>query len=551
LGNRVDYENLLSRAACGLFECEPDGLLRYANRAYADLAGLPISELVGRRSFLSLIEPAQPALGVAGPQAWQQALLAGCHFEHECVYRQGRQMRTVLQAISPLGQAHDRRYVGVTMDVTRRATDNRNAWYATHYDAATRLPNFFLLEERLSLLLRRRSVTVLSLAVDDIGTLPRASGLPEWEGALQVLADRLRAFSGEDGVVAHLGAGEFFVALGAGQAGQETAARVLRRLCEPMRVVGHLIYPRVSAGLYEHEGGLGGACAHDLIRRAHLALSHAREAGGGALCKFTDKMETELAERWALASDLAGAVADNGLYLEYQPELDLATHRIVVAEALVRWNHPRRGRVSPAHFIPVAETAGLVGALGAWVLEQACRFGRALQTRYADAPRIAVNVSPLQFRDGDVAGAVQAVLERTQLDPDGLELEITEGVLLDGGPDVTRGLQRLHDMGVRLVLDDFGTGYSSLSHLVRYPVDRIKIDRSFVRHLPHDPRSRAVVTAIAGMSRALGMELTAEGVETAEQADFLRAQGCSLGQGFGLSRPLAAQALENLLTPRF
>jgi len=552
LGKRVDYENLLSRAACGLFECEPDGTLLYANQAYAELTGLPIAELVGKRTFLSLLAVDRTSTGMAGPQAWRNALSADRHFEQECVYRRhGRQLRTVLQAISPLGQADDRRYVGVTMDVTRRASETRNAWYAAHYDTVTRLPNFFLLEERLSLLLRRRPVAVVSVAVDDIGALPRAAGLPEWEGALQVLAARLRAFGGDDGIVAHLGAGEFFVALGAGQPAGETAGQVLKRLCEPLRVAGHLTYARVSAGLYEHTGGGDTACAHDLIRRAHLALSHAREAGGCALRRFTDRMETELTDRWSLASDLAGAVADNGLFLEYQPEMDLRDGRLVVAEALVRWRHPRRGRVSPADFIPVAEAAGLIGALGAWVMEQACRFGRALQTRYGDAPRIAVNVSPLQFREADLADAVSAVLERTGLDPARLELEITEGVLLEAGAAVAGTLDRLHDMGVRLVLDDFGTGYSSLGYLARHPVDRLKIDRSFVRRLPHDPRSRAIVTAIIGMARALGMEVTAEGIETAEQADFLRELGCPLGQGFGLYRPLAAQGLENLLTPRF
>ncbi|SAI60528.1 signalling protein [Bordetella ansorpii] len=548
----VDYENLLSRAACGLFECEPDGTLSYANQAYADLTGQAIPDLIGKRSFLSLLDPNTPEVGMGGPQSWLKALAADRHFEQECVYQCGdRSRRTVLQAISPLRQNGRRRYVGVTMDVSSRAAESRNAWYASHHDASTRLPNLFLFEERLALLLRRRPVAVMSLGLDDIGTLPRASGLPEWENAVLAVADRLRTFSGYDGVVSHLGAGEFLMVLDGGEPAVPTAQAMLKRVSEPLQVSGRMAYPRASAGLYEHQGGGDTACAHDLIRRAHLALSHARQGGGNSLRVFEPKMESALSDRWALASDLAAAVNAHSLYLDYQPEFDLMDGRMRVAEALVRWRHPVRGQVSPAEFIPVAETAGLMEVLGSWVLETACRFARMLQTRYEDPPSVAVNVSPVQFRRPDFADEVVDVLVRTELPPQLLELEVTEGVLMEGGKEIEATLQRLHAMGVSLVLDDFGTGFSSLGYLARYPVDRLKIDQSFVRKLPDDARSLAIVTAVIGMARALKIEVTAEGIEHEAQAEVLRGLGCTLGQGFGLSRPMAERALVNMLKPRF
>jgi len=546
-GARLDYEHLLSCAACGLFECEPDGTLRYANQAYAELTGLGISDLVGKRSFLSLIDSASPS--APGPQAWLKALAADQPFEQECVYQSGRGRRTVLQAVSPLPHRDGRRYVGVTMDVSDRADERRNAWYAAHHDIATRLPNLHLFEERLALLLRRRSVGVLSLGLEDIGAVPRAAGLPEWDSAVQIVAERLRLFAGADGLVAHVGAGEFLLALDSDALTEAQARVVLKRVSEPMRVAGRLAYPKITAGFYAHaESPASGGAA---IRRAQLALAHARESRGNMLRVFETTMEAALSDRWSMAGDLAAAIATRRLHLDYQPEFDLAEGRMRVAEALVRWRHPRRGLVSPAEFIPVAESAGLIEALGAWVLESACRFGRVLQTRYVDAPHIAVNVSPLQFLGGNLADQVARVLERSQLAPERLELEITEGLLLERSPVVQDTLERLHGLGVRLVLDDFGTGFSSLAYLTRVHVHRLKIDRSFVSNLPHDARSLAIVTAVLGMARALSIEVTAEGIERAEQADLLRQLGCGMGQGYGLARPMSSCSLERSLKPRF
>jgi len=552
----VDYENLLSRAACGVFECEPDGTLCYANQAYADLTGLAIPDLVGRRSFLSLLDANEADTGSGGPQSWRRALAAGRHFEQQCVYQYGAHARrTVLQAISPLYRSECQRYVGVTMDVSNQAVESRNAWYAAHHDVATRLPKLDLFEERLSLLLRRRAVAVLSVGLDDVGTLPRAGGLPEWDCAVLAVADRLRPFKGNDGVLAHLGAGEFLLALDGADPVMPTVHAIVRRLAEPLAINGRAVYPRASAGLYEplYESLYGGAPphAHDVIRRAHLALSQARQAGGNTVRRFEPRMESALDERWSLASDLAAAIETRSLYLEYQPAFDLRDGSMCVAEALVRWRHPLRGQISPAEFIPLAENAGAMDALGAWVLESACRFGRVLQTRYEDPPRVAVNVSPIQFRRPDFADEVADVLMRAELPPHRLELEITEGVLLDGGRDIEATLARLRAMGVGVALDDFGTGFSSLGYLARYPVDRLKIDRSFVCRLPGDARSLAIVSAIIGMARALQIDVTAEGIETAEQAEALRGLGCMLGQGFGLSRPVAARALSGMLRPRF
>jgi EAL domain-containing protein (putative c-di-GMP-specific phosphodiesterase class I) len=287
--------------------------------------------------------------------------------------------------------------------------------------------------------------------------------------------------------------------------------------------------------------------ADELIRRADLALYRAKREGRGRFHFFEPGMDAEVQARRRLERGLRRAIKRGEFVLHYQPQFDLKTDRVDGVEALVRWRHPQRGLVPPGEFIPAAEASGLVRPLGAWVLAEACRQARA----WRDAGLtlvVAVNLSPSELRHGGVLHAIDSALRASGLDPGLLELEITEGLLLEHAEGATdRILHGLAARGVRLSLDDFGTGYSSLAYLRRLPVQRIKIDRSFVRDIGTDPEDEAVVQAIVSLGHTLGKEVVAEGVESEAQLGFLRELGCDAAQGFLLARPQAAAEVERLL----
>ena len=273
-----------------------------------------------------------------------------------------------------------------------------------------------------------------------------------------------------------------------------------------------------------------------LLRNADLALYKAKADGKGTFRRFDPALDARVQARRSLEADLRRAIAVQEFELHYQPLVDARSGRITAAEALVRWRHPERGLVSPADFIPLAEETGLIGPLGQWVLRTACTQAALWPSHI----RVAVNLSPAQFRDLRLAETVRAALTASRLPADRLELEITEGVLLADEERTLATLTRLRAAGVSISMDDFGTGYSSLSYLRRFPFDKIKVDRSFVRQLPGDPESAAIVRAIITMGSCLGMTITVEGVETAEQFAFTAASGCDQVQGYHVSRPLPA-----------
>jgi predicted signal transduction protein with EAL and GGDEF domain len=280
-----------------------------------------------------------------------------------------------------------------------------------------------------------------------------------------------------------------------------------------------------------------------LLRRADLALYRAKAEGRGTHRFFEEGMDARLQARTALERDLRRALAEGRFELHYQPQVELATGRVVGAEALLRWADPGRGMVPPSEFIPLAEETGLVLPLGEWALRAACEEA----SRWPAPLGVAVNLSPVQFRQPGLAGTVARVLRETGLDPARLELEITEGVLLRDTEATVAELRALRALGVRVAIDDFGTGYSSLGYLRRFPFDKIKIDRAFVADLGRSADAAAIVRAVVGLGRGLGMRANAEGVETAEQAALLRAAGCGEVQGYHFGRPMPAAEFATLI----
>ena len=382
---------------------------------------------------------------------------------------------------------------------------------------------------------RDRCYALLMVDLDRFKLVNDTLGHDMGDRLLAKVSRRLRCVVREHDVVARLG-GDEFALLQADvtdpEATRVLAARIVDLLSRPFLIDGQLVNIGASVGV--SMAPADGEDPAQVLRNADLALYKAKADGKGAFRMFEPELDSRMQARRSLESDLRRALAKDEFELHYQPLVDTHSSQVTSAEALVRWRHPERGLVSPADFIPLAEETGLIMPLGLWVLRTAC----ADAATWPGAMRVAVNLSPIQFRDLRLAETVKAVLAASGLAANRLELEITEGVLLDDEARTLTTLRSLKQAGVSISMDDFGTGYSSLSYLRRFPFDKIKVDQSFIRQLPGDAESAAIVRAILTLGACLGMSTTVEGVETAEQFAFTAAEGCDQVQGYHVSRPL-------------
>ena len=433
---------------------------------------------------------------------------------------------------------------------TRRLVETEaEATFFAYHDPLTRLPNRALFEQELARALaegrrRRQTVVLHCIDLDRFKHVNDTLGHPAGDALLIQVGRRLGALVGEHDVLARLGGDEFALiqphvveitdALGLAQ-------RMINALEEPFDLDGHEVTISGSIGLMSSHGG--DLSAEDLIGRADIALYEAKTGGRNRYMLYGGELGAAVRERLALELDLREALrADQGLKLAYQPIYCSRTQHILGAEALLRWDHPVRGSLSPAVFIKLAEERGLIKQLGLWALGQACTF--AARSRL---PWVAVNVSPIQFRDEKFADRVFGILADTGLHPARLEIEVTEGLLLQNSSEVQDTLRVLRTHGIRVALDDFGTGYSSISYLRTYGVDKLKIDQSFTAQLGQNEEIDSIVRSIIDLGRAMNMKLTAEGVETEAQRNLLVSMGCDQLQGYLLARPLDSSALEGLL----
>ncbi|WP_370162210.1 putative bifunctional diguanylate cyclase/phosphodiesterase [Limimaricola soesokkakensis] len=424
-------------------------------------------------------------------------------------------------------------WVATFEDITERKRTEERIQHMALHDPLTGLPNRRRFREQLHEALgqaaRNQMTAVLCLDLDNFKPVNDTLGHPIGDGLLQEVAERLQTCLRNTGLVARLGGDEFAIVernLTSVQDVDRLAKRIVEVLGEPFEVAGHHIVIGTSVGIALAPDD--GADADTLLKGADLALYRAKTDGRNTYRFFEKDMDARMQERRALELDLRKALTAGDLELHYQPIVNLETGEVSCFEALLRWPHETRGMVSPAEFVPLAEEIGLIGQIGRWVLREACE-------RASDWPeevRVAVNLSPVQFRSMALVDDVEAALGASGLTPGRLELEITETVLLQNSEQTLSILKRLREIGVRISMDDFGTGYSSLSYLRNYPFDKIKIDRSFIRDLATENNSLAIVRAIASMSSGLGMSTTAEGVETLEQLEQLRVEGCTEVQGF-------------------
>ena len=424
------------------------------------------------------------------------------------------------------------------MDITERKRAEARLAFMAQHDDLTGLPNRNLLHQQMDdlLLHTRRSaekVAVLVLGLDNFKAINDTLGHGIGDELLRGVAKRLRSTLREEDVLARLNSDEFAI-VQSGVSRPEDAVLLARRLLEmigdPYLLDGHSVMIGASIGIAMSPGD--GDESEKLLKNADMALSRTKNDFRGTFSFFEAGMDARAQTRRKIEIDLREAIQNDLLRPYYQPLVDLSSGRITGFKALVRWPHADRGMISPAEFIPVAEETGLIGAVGGLMLRRACMDA----AQWPDDVRVAVNLSPLQFRVGDLLAQVMDTLKETGLAATRLELEITETLVLEKSSQVLATLHALRSLGVRISMDDFGTGYSSLSYLRSFPFDKIKVDQSFVRDLASDRDAQAIVRAIVSLGKGLGVTITAEGVETEAELSCLRHEGCHEGQGFLFSR---------------
>jgi diguanylate cyclase (GGDEF)-like protein/PAS domain S-box-containing protein len=527
---------------------DPEATIEYVNRNFETITGYTAAEAIGRKP--NILKSGQVS-ATTYHDLWQ-TITAGRPWKGEmCNRRKDGSLFWERAHISPVldDDGRLRHFLGIKEDITLQKEQERHILHQANHDALTDLPNRVLALDRLEQLIRtaarhRERIAVLLLDLDDFKRINDTLGHAIGDQLLLEAAQRLRCALRAEDTVARLGGDEFLVILG-NVDGPKSAGKAAEHLLNAFQapfVLHHnelVVTASIGITLYPDDG----LTAADLLRNADVALFQSKKQGRDTFHYFTESMNQDVLRRLSLEARLRGALQRDELMLAFQPIVELDSGRPVGAEALLRWHDGELGTVSPDEFIPIAEQTGLIKIIGMFVLSEALREAARLRRHFGEDFYIAVNASPAQFRFDGFDGYIESVLRDTGLPGSALVLELTEGLLLEGGDDVDNILRKLSALEVRLALDDFGTGYASLSYLRRYPFDILKIDRSFVRDIPADPNDRELVRASLQMAHALGLEVVAEGVESDGQCRALQDWGCRLGQGFLFAHPAAADVL--------
>ncbi len=544
--SEVRFRDVANASSDWIWETDPELNLRFLSERFAMVTGISPQKILGR-PLGELLLAAENAERWARHQDDLTNRRAFRNLLCQCEDQAG-QMRTLRVAGKPIFDEKARYlgYRGTATDITAEMEAERRAQYLALHDPLTELPNRELLRERLeqavaSVSRRRDVAAVICLDLDRFKDINDTLGHGAGDLLIKACADRLQACVRETDTVARIGGDEFaIVQVGLEQpAGAESLCRrLLETLAAPFDLDGHeaLVTASLGVALIPIDGSIPGK----LLQHADIALYRAKEEGRNTFRFFAPEMDAHLQRRKALERDLRLALARDELELFYQPKVELGHDQLAGVEALVRWHHPERGLVPPLDFIGVAEETGFILPLGEWVLRTAC----AQAVVWPDL-QMSVNISPVQFKR-DLVGTVRGALEASGLQPDRLELEITEGVLLQNTEAAMATLRELKELGVRIAMDDFGTGYSSLGYLQKFPFDKIKIDKSFVSALETRADADAIVRAVVGLGHSLGMQTCAEGVETAQQLTILRAEGCDEVQGYYFGKPMPAAEFQRM-----
>jgi diguanylate cyclase (GGDEF)-like protein/PAS domain S-box-containing protein len=543
--SKKHFEVLVSTTPVGVFETDAMGAFVYVNNRWLEISGISREEALGS----GWVKALHPDFRERVFADWMAAVQKAQPLQMEmCLRRPDGKDTWVLAQASPVRneQGELTGYIGSITDISEiKAAESRIAFLA-HHDALTELPNRVLARDRAEVAMAfaersKQKMALLFLDLDHFKTVNDSLGHTMGDALLRAVSARLRRCVRDTDTISRQGGDEFLIVLpevSDADAIAAAASKVLECMSGPFAIEGQELGASVSAGIAVYPDD--GTDFDTLLKKADTAMYHAKEAGRNTYRFFTEQMNVDAVEHLRIQAGLRRALDNGEFLLHYQPQIELATGRPVGAEALIRWNHPEMGLIPPARFIPIAESSGMIVAIGSWVLLEACR--QAVSWRDAGFPElvVAVNLSATQFKRGDLQHTVVAVLNETGLDPSRLELELTESIMLGNTETVLDTVRRLKAIGVKLSLDDFGTGYSSLSYLKRFPLDKLKIDQSFMRDMIRDADNAAIVRAIIQLARALNLRTVAEGVEDESVVDHLRLLHCDEAQGYHFARPMPA-----------
>ncbi len=546
----VQFNAALNNMVQGLLMYDETGLLRVWNRRFCALLGLPWEEWNAHAAGLTIPQMMELARSLMKTRLKDREQVQS-ELAHLLRQRQTSRIvleftddRTFIASCSPI---EDGGFVLTFEDTTELRRNEKKIAHLAHYDALTDLPNRVLFYEKMDELLsnsrRDGKVAILSLDLDHFKGVNDMLGHPIGDLLLQDAARRMQSCVRETDVVARLGGDEFAILqspISKPSEASALASRLIDAVSAPYELDDHQVVVGTSVGIAIAPGD--GTVPDQLVRNADLALYRCKAEGGNAYRFFETEMDAHMQQRRALELDLRKALVNGEFTLAYQPLVNLKSGKITTCEALIRWHQPERGLVPPLQFIPIAEETGLIVPIGEWVLHRACMDAMEWPEEYA----IAVNVSPAQFKSGNFCQTVGDALAQSHLPAQRLELEITELILMQDNDTAQTLLHRLKDLGVRIAMDDFGTGYSSLGYLRSFPFDKIKIDQSFISDLSKNRDGLAILRAVVGLGRSLGIVTTAEGVETQNQLEVLLSEGCTEAQGFFFSQPKSATDLKEL-----
>lgn len=421
--------------------------------------------------------------------------------------------------------------------------------HLAHYDSLTALPNRFFFNEMLNKTLHHsirheQILAILLIDLDHFKKINDALGYEKGNAILKQIAERLTSVIRSGDIIARLGGDEFIVLLNNLKHPKyaSTIAEKLLQICaKPLKMENQEFAITASIGICTYPED--GVSLEDLQKNADIALHKAKHSGGGSYHYFTKKMTIEANKHIQMDNDLRRAISNNEFVLHYQPKLNLANGSITGVEALIRWVNPDVGIVNPSNFIPHAEEYGLILSIGEWILREACRANKSWLNQGLPPITVAVNLSPKQFKQHNIVRIIENILAETDLDPEYLEIEITEMTVMDDIKATANKLNEMKQLGVKICIDDFGTGYTSINYLKQFPIDVLKVDQNFIKGIPTDQNDLAITSAIIALGHNLGMQVVAEGVETVEQLNFLAEHNCDLVQGYYFSRPLPEQKM--------
>ncbi len=545
------YRRIVDTANEGIWVVDADGITSFVNTRIADMLGYDLEDMLGRSMVDFLFEEDKSAQ-LEKNEALRQGKLSSD--ERRFRRRNGETLWT-LASSSPILSA-DQVFMGsITLltDITERKYQQEQLLYQAHYDPLTGLPNRFLamdrLKQNIKLAARKSASTaLLFLDLDDFKKVNDALGHEVGDQVLMLAANRLRQAVRDSDTVARLGGDEFIVLIQDivnGETVRPIAEKIVQAFQKVFQVMGREVMLTASLGIAIYPDN--GSEPMLLLRNADMAMYYSKATGRNAYHFYTDSMNQNVARRLQMEEQLRLALGREEFYLEYQPIVEVSSGAIVGVEALLRWRNPQLGEVSPSEFIDVAEQTGLIIDIGEWVIASAlsslCDWQQVIGKRF----RLALNVSPRQFRQTGFTDRLEAALKKAGIAGARLELEVTEGILLGAEVGAAEVIKQLRGLGVSISMDDFGTGYSSLSYLRNYHFDTLKIDRVFIRDVIDDPNDRELIIATLRMARSLGVRVVAEGVETAEQLAFLRRELCDCAQGYYLARPISEQRIKEML----